>query len=62
MLPKAPVPLRPQGFAPSRHFAPHTIYQAYFILLPLLGFALRGFAPRAVSYVLSNAASLRISE
>lgn len=32
--------------------------RAYFIPVPLLGFALRGFAPCLVPYVLSNAATL----
>jgi hypothetical protein len=56
------VPLRPQGFTPSRRFAPHTIFRAYFIPIPLMGFTLRGFAPRAVPHALSDAESLRISE
>jgi hypothetical protein len=47
-VPNTLVPLRPQGFAPSRRFAPHAISRACFIPIPLLGFSLRGFAPRAV--------------
>jgi hypothetical protein len=53
-------PLRPQGFAPSRRFAPRIIYRAYSIPIPLLGFSLRGLAPRVVPYALLDAAPLRI--
>jgi hypothetical protein len=37
--------LRPQGFSPSRRFAPFMTCWAYFIPVPLLGFTLRGLAP-----------------
>jgi hypothetical protein len=43
--PTLPVTLRPQGFSPSRRFAPLMTCQAYFILVPLMGFTLRGFSP-----------------
>lgn len=43
--PNPPVPLHPQGFTPSRCFAPLTAYWAYFIPVPSMGFSLRGFAP-----------------
>jgi hypothetical protein len=33
-----PVTLRPQGFAPSRRFAPTTVCRAYSIPIPLMGF------------------------
>lgn len=61
-VPNTLVPLRPQGFAPSRRFAPRAISRAYFIPIPILGFTLRGFDPRAVPYALSGAESLRILE
>lgn len=57
-FPYRPVKLRPQGFAPSRRFAPHMTYRAYFIPIPLMGFSLRGLNPSAAPYVLSNAGSL----
>jgi hypothetical protein len=38
VIPKPLVKLRPQGFAPSRRFAPRTICRAYSIPVPLLGF------------------------
>jgi hypothetical protein len=60
VLPRTPVPLRPQGFAPSRRFAPRAACRAYFIPVPLLGLTLRGFVPHAMPYVLSNAESLRV--
>jgi len=44
-IPCPPVTLRPQGFSPSRRFAPPATCQAYFILDPLLGFSLRGIYP-----------------
>jgi hypothetical protein len=53
--------LRPQGFAPSRRFTPPVTCRAYFIPIPLLGFPLRGLFPRKMSYVFSNAVSLRVS-
>lgn len=37
--------IRPQGFSPPRRFAPLMLCQACSILVPLMGFALRGFAP-----------------
>jgi hypothetical protein len=37
--------LRPQGFAPSRRFAPPMTCRACFIPVPLLGLTLRGFEP-----------------
>lgn len=37
--------LRPQGFAPSRRFAPPMACRACFIPVPLLGLTLRGFEP-----------------
>jgi hypothetical protein len=37
--------LRPQGFTPSRRFAPPMACRAYFIPVPLLGLSLRGFEP-----------------
>jgi hypothetical protein len=37
--------LRPQGFAPSRRFAPPMACRAYFIPVPLVGLTLRGFQP-----------------
>lgn len=40
-----PVTLRPQGFAPSRRFAPSVACRAYFIPVPSMGFPLRGFRP-----------------
>lgn len=57
-LPWIPVTLRPRGFSPPRRFAPRATYRACFIPIPLLGFTLRGFYPRAAPYVLSNAGSL----
>jgi hypothetical protein len=39
------ITLRPQGFSPSRRFAPPATCQAYFILDPSLGFLLRGVSP-----------------
>jgi hypothetical protein len=53
-----PVTLRPQGFSPSRRFAPHTTCRAYFIPVPLLGFALRGLHPPAAPYAFPDAGSL----
>jgi hypothetical protein len=54
-----PVTLRPQGFSPSRRLAPPTACRACFIPVPLMGFALRGFAPPgAAPYALSNAVTL----
>jgi hypothetical protein len=44
-VPPHPVKLRPQGFAPSRRFAPPMTCQAYSILVPLMGFTLQGLAP-----------------
>jgi hypothetical protein len=38
--------LRPQGFAPSRRFAPPQTCRACSIPVPRLGFTLRGLAPR----------------
>jgi hypothetical protein len=57
-VPPHPVRLRPQGFSPSRRFAPPMTCQACSILVPLMGLTLQGFAPLPVPYVLSNAASL----
>jgi len=57
-VPRPPVLLRPQGFAPSRRFAPHTTCRAYFIPVPLLGFTLRGFCPRVAPYAVPDAGSL----
>ena len=54
---KASVMLRPQGFAPSRRFAPRVISRAYFIPVPLLGFTLRGIPPSATPYALSDTAT-----
>jgi hypothetical protein len=53
-----PVTLRPQGFSPSRRFAPRAICWACFIPVPLLGFSLRGLIPCLPPYVLSDAAPL----
>jgi hypothetical protein len=39
--------LRPQGFSPSRRLALPKTCQAYFILVPSLGFTLQGFGPPA---------------
>jgi hypothetical protein len=58
-VPIPPVKLRPQGFSPSRRFAPlgwpsglvSSQYRSW-------GFTLRGFSPRPVPYVLSNAVPL----
>jgi hypothetical protein len=58
MIPKPSVTLRPQGFARSRRFAPHTTCRACFIPIPLLGFALRGLHPPATPYAISDAGSL----
>jgi len=57
-FPNPPVVLRPQGFAPSRRFAPRSASQACFIPVPLLGFAPRGFVPRATPYAVSGAGPL----
>jgi hypothetical protein len=56
--PNPPVTLRPQGFAPSRRFAPRTTSRAYFIPVPLLGFTPRGLDPRATPYAVSDAGPL----
>jgi hypothetical protein len=56
--PPSLVTLRPQGFSPSRRLAPPATCRACFIPVPSLGLALRGFAPPAMPYVLSNAATL----
>jgi len=53
-----PVTLRPQGFAPSRRFAPRATSRACFIPVPLLGFTPRGFVPRATPYAISDAGPL----
>jgi hypothetical protein len=50
--------LRPQGFAPSRRFTPHTTCRAYFIPVPFLGFTLRGLHPRVAPYAVSDAGPL----
>jgi hypothetical protein len=55
----SPVVLRPQGFSPSRRLTPRATFQACFILVPLLGFTLRGLHPPMVPYALSSAAPLR---
>jgi hypothetical protein len=52
------VMFRPQSFSPSRRFAPRMTSQAYFILVPLMGFSLRGLYPHMMPYVLANAGSL----
>jgi hypothetical protein len=52
------VMFRPQGFSPSRRFAPRMTCQAYFILVPLMGFFLRGFHPHVMPYALADAGSL----
>jgi len=57
-VPPHPVRLRPQGFSPSRRLAPPVTCQACSILVPLMGFALRGLLPPPVPYALSSAASL----
>jgi hypothetical protein len=57
-VPNPPVTLRPQGFAPSRRFAPHTTCRACFIPVPLLGFTPRGLVPRATPYAVSSAGPL----
>ena len=57
-FPTIPVTLRPQGFTPSRRFAPRGASRAYSIPVPLLGFTLRGFSPPTVPYALSDAESL----
>jgi hypothetical protein len=41
--PNPPVMLRPQGFAPSRRFAPPATCRACFIPVPLLGFPFEAF-------------------
>ena len=46
--PNPPVTLRPQGFAPSRRFAPPTTCRACFIPVPLLGFPYEVFLRGAV--------------
>lgn len=56
--PNPPVTLRPQGFSPSRRFAPRTTCRAYFIPVPLLGFTPRGLVPRATPYAVSSAGPL----
>jgi hypothetical protein len=56
--PSPPVTLRPQGFAPSRRFAPPTTCRAYFIPVPLLGFPFEA-CPHTVPYALSSAGPLR---
>jgi len=43
--PCPPVRLRPQGFAPSRRFAPPTTCRACFIPVPLLGFPFEACSP-----------------
>lgn len=43
--PSPPVTLRPQGFAPSRRFAPPTTCRACFIPVPLLGFPFEACSP-----------------
>jgi len=53
-----PVMLRPQGFSPSRRFAPRATSRACFISVPLLGFTPRGFDPRATPYAISDAGPL----
>jgi hypothetical protein len=50
--------LRPQGFAPSRRFAPRATSRACSIPVPLLGFAPRGLVPRATPYAVSGAGPL----
>lgn len=50
--------LRPQGFSPSRRFAPRRAFRIYFAPNPLLGFVFRGFHPHSVPFVLSNVAAL----
>jgi hypothetical protein len=57
-VPPHPVVLRPQGFSPSRRFAPYAACWACSIPVPLLGFALRGLIPRTAPYVLSDAGTL----
>lgn len=49
-LPRVTVMLRPQDCDSSRRFAPRATCRACFIPVPLLGFSLRGFDPRAVPY------------
>jgi hypothetical protein len=44
-IPSHRLRLRPQGFAPSRRFAPPMACRACFIPVPLLGLTLRGFQP-----------------
>jgi hypothetical protein len=56
--PTLPVLFRPQGFAPSRRFAPLMTCWVCFIPIPSMGFSLRGLAPPVSPYVLSNAAAL----
>ena len=57
-VPTPPVTLRPQGFSPSRRFAPRATCRAYFIPVPLLGFALRDLHPHVTPYAISDAGSL----
>jgi hypothetical protein len=57
-IPNPPVTLRPQGFAPSRRFAPRATCRAYSIPVPLLGLTPRGFDPRATPYAVSGAGPL----
>jgi len=42
-----PVTLRPQGFAPSRRFAPPATCQACFILVPLMGLPFEACSPHS---------------
>jgi hypothetical protein len=44
-VPPHPVTLRPQGFSPSRRFAPPMTCRPCFMPVPLMGFTLRGLAP-----------------
>lgn len=52
------VTLHSQGFAPSQRFAPPETSQAYFILVPSMGFPLQRSDQNPKSYALSNAAAL----
>jgi hypothetical protein len=54
--------LRPQGFAPSRRFAPPATCRACFIPVPLMGFTLRGFEPFLAPCSLSAAKTPRVSD
>jgi hypothetical protein len=56
--PNPPVTLRPQGFSPSRRFAPLAASWACSIPGALMGFALRGLCPPLTPYALSSAATL----